>query len=116
MASDNAKAQRVAIVNATFAKRFYPGGDAIGKRIQWGAMQEYTTMSGITADMRQTGRESKVDTDFCFCPEMQNPVRRRELIIRSKTEPSALASAARNGSLGNRQRRGRSTVWRAWTI
>jgi predicted permease len=94
MASDNAKAQRVAIVNATFAKRFYAGGDAIAKRIQWGAMQEYTTIVGITADMRQTGRESKVDTEL-FLPEMQNPVRSVNLIIRTKTEPSSLASAAR---------------------
>jgi predicted lysophospholipase L1 biosynthesis ABC-type transport system permease subunit len=81
-------------VNATFAKRFYPGGDAIGERIQWGAMQEYTTIVGTTADMRQTGRESKVDTEL-FLPEMQNPVRSVNLIIRTKTEPSALASAAR---------------------
>jgi putative ABC transport system permease protein len=93
-ASDNAQAERVAIVNATFANRFYPGGDAIGKRIRWGAMPEYTTIVGITADMRQTGRESHVDTEL-FLPEMQNPVRNVNLIIRTKTEPSALASAAR---------------------
>src|SRR5215813_12302072 len=44
--------------------------------------------------MRQTGRESKVDTEL-FLPEMQNPVRNVNLIVRTKTEPSALASAAR---------------------
>jgi putative ABC transport system permease protein len=49
-ASDNLKTEVVAIVNATFATRFYPGGDAVGKRIQWGAMQQYTTIVGVTAD------------------------------------------------------------------
>jgi putative ABC transport system permease protein len=57
-------------------------------------MREYTTIVGISTDMRQTGRESKVDTEL-FLPEAQNPVRAVNLIIRTKTEPSALASAAR---------------------
>jgi putative ABC transport system permease protein len=92
--SDHAQTDRVAIVNAAFARQFYPGGDALGKRIQWGANEEYTTILGISADMRQTGRESKVDTEL-FLPEAQNPVRPVNLIIRTKTAPSMLASAAR---------------------
>jgi putative ABC transport system permease protein len=93
-ASDNSKEEPVAIVNTTFAKRFYPGGDAVGKRFQWGAMQQHTTIVGIAADIRQTGRESATDAQL-FLPEMQNPVRSVNLIIRTKTEPAALASAAR---------------------
>jgi putative ABC transport system permease protein len=92
--SDDAETERVAIVNAAFARKFYPGGDALGKRIQWGANQEYTTIVGICADMRQTGRESKVDTEL-FLPVAQNPVRPVNLIIRTKIAPSTLASAAR---------------------
>jgi putative ABC transport system permease protein len=92
---DHADAERVAIVNAAFARKFYPGGDALGKRIQWGASQEYTTIVGICADMRQTGRESKVDTEL-YLPVAQNPVRPVNLIIRTKTAPSTLASAARS--------------------
>jgi putative ABC transport system permease protein len=49
--SDNSKAEQVAIVNATFARRFYPGGDAIGRRIQWGATQAYISIIGMTADI-----------------------------------------------------------------
>jgi len=94
-ASDHPKTEPVAIVNATFAKRFYPGGDAVGKRIQWGPMQHYTTIVGVTADIRQTGRESAADAQL-FLPEMQNPVRSVNLIIRTKTDPAALASAVRS--------------------
>ncbi len=92
--SDHAQAERVAIVNAAFARQFYPGGDALGKRIQWGANEEYTTIVGISADMRQRGRESKVDTEL-FLPAAQNPVRPVNLMIRTKTEPTAFAPAAR---------------------
>ena len=93
-ASDDAKGAPVAIVNSIFAKRFYPGGDAVGKRIQWGATQPYTTIVGITADIRQAGRELPADAQL-FVPEMQNPVRAVNLIIRAKVDPAALASAAR---------------------
>jgi putative ABC transport system permease protein len=94
-ASDNPKTEPVAIVNATFAKRFYPGGDAVGKRIQWGPMQQYTKIVGVTADIRQTGRESAADAQL-FLPKMQNPVRSVNLIIRTKTDPAALAPAVRS--------------------
>jgi hypothetical protein len=93
-ASDDAKGAPVAIVNSIFAKRFYPGGDAVGKRIQWGATQPYTTIVGITADIRQAGRELPADAQL-FVPEMQNPARAVNLIIRTKVDPAALASAAR---------------------
>ena len=93
--SDHAEAERVAIVNAAFARKFYPGGDALGKRIRWGGNQEYTTIVGICADMRQTGRESKVDTEL-YLPLAQNPVRPVNLILRTKTAPATLAPAARS--------------------
>src|SRR5260370_40130271 len=57
-------------------------------------MEDFVDVGGTAADMRQTGRESKVDTEL-FLPEMQNPGRSVNLILRTKTEPSALASAAR---------------------
>jgi putative ABC transport system permease protein len=94
-ASDNPNTEPVAIVNATFAKRFYPGGDALDMRIQWGAMQRYTTIVGVTADIRQTGREAAADAQL-FLPEMQNPVRSVNLIIRTKIDPMALAPAVRS--------------------
>jgi putative ABC transport system permease protein len=94
-ASDNPNTEPVAIVNATFAKRFYAGGEALGKRIQWGAMQQYTTIVGVTADIRQTGREAAADAQL-FLPEMQNPVRSVNLIIRTKIDPVALAPAVRS--------------------
>jgi putative ABC transport system permease protein len=94
-ASDAPNTELVCIVNATFARRFYPGGDAVGKRIQWGNMQRYGTIAGVTADIQQTGRESGADAQL-FLPVMQNPVRGVNLIIRTRIDPAALASAARS--------------------
>jgi hypothetical protein len=56
-AADTPGAEPVAIVNATFAKRFYPGGDAVGKRIQWGATQQYTMISGDRVAHRTRRRQ-----------------------------------------------------------
>ena len=45
---DRTDSQRVAVVNETFAKRYYPGQDAIGKRIDQG--QGWATILGVAKD------------------------------------------------------------------
>jgi predicted permease len=93
--SDAPTSAPVAIVNAAFAKRFYPAGDAVGKRIQWGGRHDFTTIVGVAADIRQTGRESGVDPQV-FIPETPNPTPRPNLILRARIDPGALAPAVRS--------------------
>jgi predicted permease len=92
---DAPNAELACIVNATFAGRFYPGGDAVGRRIQWGNQQQYVTIVGVTADIRQTGRESGADAQL-FLPVTQNPVWNVNLIVRTRTDPLSLASTVRS--------------------
>ncbi|HMG33233.1 MAG TPA: ABC transporter permease [Blastocatellia bacterium] len=49
----------VAIINETLARRFFPGGDALGKRIRWelGEM-EWKTIVGVVRDVRGFALES----------------------------------------------------------
>jgi putative ABC transport system permease protein len=94
-AADSSNTEPVAIANATFAKRFYPGADAVGKRIQLAGMKQYTTIVGVAADIRQTGREAAADSQL-FLPEAQHPVGRVNLIIRAKNDPLSLVSAVRS--------------------
>src|SRR6185369_11811744 len=53
--SDDEKGQRVLVVNESFAKRFFPNGDAIGKRIRLGKLTAdfpWGTIVGIVGDVR----------------------------------------------------------------
>src|SRR6185503_12353056 len=53
--SDDAKAQRVVVVNEAFAKRFFANGDAIGKRLRLGKLTAdfpWATIVGVVGDVR----------------------------------------------------------------
>ena len=50
--ADNLAAPRVVVVNETFANRYWPGQDPIGKRI--GSPQEWREVVGVVADTRTT--------------------------------------------------------------
>ncbi len=53
--SDTADTPPVCIVTEAFVRRFWPGQDAIGKRIKWGRLdgpRPWLTIVGVVADMR----------------------------------------------------------------
>jgi predicted permease len=53
--SDTANAPPVCIVTEAFVRRFWPGQDAIGKRVKWGRLdgpRPWLTIVGVVADMR----------------------------------------------------------------
>lgn len=52
---DNAAAPGVCIVNESYARRFWPGEDPIGKRVKWGrfdSARPWFTVVGVAADTR----------------------------------------------------------------
>jgi predicted permease len=53
--ADRAGSQPVAIVNEAFARAYWPGQDALGKRLQEGGSGEWRTVVGIIADVKHTG-------------------------------------------------------------
>jgi hypothetical protein len=48
----------VAIVNETFAKKFFRGGDAIGHRLRMSPRTPWITIIGVTGDVRNMGLEA----------------------------------------------------------
>ena len=51
--ADAQTAPSVAIVNETMAQLFWPGDDAIGRRLRFGQGAAWTTVVGVVADVRQ---------------------------------------------------------------
>jgi putative ABC transport system permease protein len=98
--SDDAQSIRVAIINQTMARQFWPGIEALGKRFKVGGPDSpvpWTTIVGIVADVRQMGTDAPVKAEMYF-PYRQivgSAFMPRDLVIRMSVEPASLAAAVR---------------------
>jgi putative ABC transport system permease protein len=93
---DRPNTQRVAIVNQSFARRFLPGTDPIGRRLRWGADgAPWTEIVGIVADVRHRGQDADPEPEI-YLPFAQVPGNSLGLAIRSTQPLQALAPAIRN--------------------
>lgn len=89
-ATDTADAPAVAVVNEQFAKHYWPGAEAVGKRIRLtGGTGAPVEIVGVakTIDYRSTGEKP---TDFLYLPVGQHPVDRMVLLVESTRDPLEL--------------------------
>ena len=88
----------VVIANQAFAKKWFPNGDALGKRLIMGDPTapdaRKLTIVGIVGDMRHRGLDQDVKPEYYFSHN-QNPYRGMILAVRSKQDPRSLTSAIR---------------------
>ena len=88
----------VAIINETFANRFFPGEDPIGKRYVYGGPapdNPWITIVGVVGDMRRTGFDRPVRPET-FLPESQNPDNALTVVARTSGDPASLAGMLRD--------------------
>jgi putative ABC transport system permease protein len=88
----------VAIINQTFANRFFPGEDPIGKRYVYGTPapdSQWITIVGVVGDMRRTGFDRPVRPET-FLPEAQAPDNALTIVARTEGNPSSLAGTLRS--------------------
>ena len=52
LASDRADSPLVAIVDETLARRYWPDGDAVGKRIRYSWSDQWMTIVGVTTGVK----------------------------------------------------------------
>jgi macrolide transport system ATP-binding/permease protein len=95
-ATDTAEAPRVAVVNQQFASHFWPGADAVGKRIRidrrTGTPVEIV---GVAQTVKYRGPAEK-PTDFVYVPQAQHPVARMVLLVRSTGEALQLVEPVKD--------------------
>jgi putative ABC transport system permease protein len=90
-AADDARAAKSVVVSESFAARYLPGADPIGRRIAmpWGDTLR-ATIVGVVGDVRHTGVDSVVDpTVYWALPQF--PSRFMTLVVRTAGDPLALA-------------------------
>jgi predicted permease len=95
---DNSKAAPVAIINETLARRFWPGGEAVGKRILYGHPHpnaKWITIVGVVGDTRLYGLDHPARFEV-YAPLEQLGRGGMELVVRSGEDPASLTSAIRD--------------------
>ncbi len=88
------------VINAALAHRFWPDQDALGKRIRFGAADApWITVIGVTGNVRQMALDADAEPEMFFPAEQVGfapftwP---KSLVVRTRGEPLALASAVRD--------------------
>jgi putative ABC transport system permease protein len=89
------ESRKVALVNQSFTRRFFPKGDALGKRISQGCPNDELcrTIIGV-GDIRQEALIN-APTPEVFVPLAQMPVGGMTLLARAKSDPLALVQPIR---------------------
>ena len=101
--ADTSEGMLVALVNEELVRRYFPGRDAIGGRMQigGGGPRPWVTIVGIVANVRHNGLTDPVKEKF-YIPHTQwhkstgNAIRGMNLVIKSSSSPSALTSPVRD--------------------
>jgi putative ABC transport system permease protein len=97
--SDDEKAQRVLVVNETFAKRFFPNGDAIGKRIRLGKLTAdfpWGTIVGIVGDVRGFALDEPPQPTMYWPVAQVRATPSLAIVVRTQSDPASLAGPVRD--------------------
>jgi len=89
-------AEKVVIINEGMARRFWPDGDAVGKRIKVGPPQNepWLTIVGVAGDVKNIGLEAS-PLLATYEPHAQRPWSAMNLAIRTETDSMSLSAAVR---------------------
>ncbi len=87
------EAERTIVVNESMARRYWPGEEAIGRRVRFGDTPWFTIV-GIVADVRVRGARtpSTVET---YIPYWHNPEPGTNVVLKTAGDPEALTEPLR---------------------
>ena len=95
---DGADAQKVAIVNQVFVKRFFADGNALGKRVGFGCEEKERlcrTIVGVVGNIRQESITDAVTPEI-YVPFAQMRLNGMTLMVRTASDPLSLARSVRS--------------------
>jgi putative ABC transport system permease protein len=95
LASDRADSPPVAIVDETQARRYWADGDAIGKRIRYGWSDQWMTIVGVAAGVKNVDLRETMEPHVYY-PYTQGPSRQMYLTLRTVGDPGAITAAIRS--------------------
>lgn len=103
---DRAETLPVAIVNESFARKHFPGGNAVGQRIRLDAslrtdapVSPWRTVVGVAPDMLVSGVENE-EPEAVYLPMAQAGARFVSIVARGRGDPLALTTPVREAVVG----------------
>ena len=96
--ADSADAPQVALINETFQRRFFPGEDPIGKRLNLGSDKEpdWYQIVGVAGDVKYNGVADDVQPAL-YLTARQASIRGVSLVIKTDVvDPLSLTTGVRN--------------------
>jgi predicted permease len=95
--AESLSTQRVCVVDQSFAKHYWPGGNALGQRVFEGPdrrpLEEAFTVVGVVADVKQNEITESDPPGTLYLPLVYVDMRNSFIVARSVTTPEALAPA-----------------------
>ena len=96
---DSRRAGRVCVVDADFARRYWPGGGAIGQRLFQGSRagneEDAFTVVGVVAPAKQAGLTEDDALGAVYYPLAHRPERELFLAVRTGLRPESMAGTLR---------------------
>ena len=86
--NEHANTPLVAIVDEPLARRYWPAGDALGKRIQTTGDRQWMTIVGIVGGIKHVSLAEE-KTPHLYFAMAQNPAPRAAFVVRTDGPPSA---------------------------
>jgi putative ABC transport system permease protein len=95
--ADDPQGPPAAILNATAAGKFFPRGDAVGRRVRIGPNPEapWHTIVGVVGDVRNQGFEYPVEPQLYNNGRQQTWWRTLSLVVRTSGDPSSAVPIVR---------------------
>lgn len=87
---DDEHERRVIVINETMARRFWPGGDAIGRRVR--VADQWYEVVGVAKDVKNRSL-SEGPAPFLYIPLLQDYRSNMILVARTAVEPEAMFHA-----------------------
>jgi len=98
-AHDSPEVTPVTVINHRLAEQYWPGEEAIGKRLKVGPADSpnaWLTVVGVVGDVRQTGLyEQKLEFYVPYMQERRSFMAPRDLVVRTKADTGVIAAAVR---------------------
>jgi putative ABC transport system permease protein len=92
---DRADSPKVAVVNQAFAKRYFPAGDVLGKRVGFGCEEGLcTTIVGVVGNVKQESITTDVAPEM-YVPFSQMPMNGMTLFVRTNSNAAEFARTVR---------------------
>jgi putative ABC transport system permease protein len=96
--NDDGSATPVAVINETFARRFFPNESPIGQHLRFESANPWITIVGIVGDVRGFGLDKQPKSEIYLPYQQQrwlpyNPLPQMHLVVRTAGDPNGVASA-----------------------